>query len=255
MLFTIQIGAEDDVRNGWAEIEGDGTLRRLRVPILMYHYVSPLPPDADDIRIGLTLDPVIFRQHLAYLADNGYNTVSLYEIDDALENGTPLPENPVVLTFDDGYIDHYVYVFPMLQEYGLTGTFFIISQFADDSARGFMSWTQIQEMAAAGMSMQAHTRTHSDLRERDFDFLVYEIVGSMESVAAHSSRDAAIFSYPVGRYDENTLNVIATTGVERAVTTQLGAWHTTDNRFEVSRMRVTEDTEVSGLIHLLNYGR
>ena len=244
----------NDNQDSWQAIEGDGTLRRIRVPVLMYHYVSELPADADAIRRGLTLHPDIFRQHIEYLSDNGYNSVSLYDIDSALENGTELPPNPVVLTFDDGYIDAYTEVFPVLQAHNMTGTFFIITQFADDSLPGYLNWGQIAEMADAGMNMEGHTKTHATLNERDFDFLVFQVMGSLESLIVHSGQIPRMFSYPVGRYDEHTLRFMESTPVERAVTTQVGTVHTTDNRFEMLRMRITDQTGVAALIHLLNYG-
>lgn len=232
---------------------GDGTLRRIRVPILMYHYVGELPPDANDLRIGLTVSPQMFREHMLYLQTAGYQTISLYEVHLALELGTPLPAKPVVLTFDDGYIDHYSTVFPILQEYGFTGTFFIISQFVDDNHPAYMSWEQIGQMANAGMSIEAHTKTHPDLRGRDYDFLVFEILGSIESIGHHTGFEPRIFAYPVGRYDDNTLNILATTDILRAVTTQPGVYLTTDNRLLLPRMRVTNETSVLGLQSLLNY--
>ena len=241
--------------NQWPALEGDGTLRRLQLPILMYHYVSALPPDADDVRIGLTLSPAIFRQHIEYLVNAGYHSVSLYEMDAALMSGAELPPNPVILTFDDGYAEHYNYVFPVLREFGMRGTFFVITQFADNSAENYLNWAQIEEMAAAGMSMEAHTKHHVDLRNRDYDYLVFEIVGSIESIQVHTGTDAQMFAYPVGRYDDSTLAVMKSTDVLRAVTTELGTWHTSDNRLQVSRMRITNETTVAGLIYLLNYGQ
>lgn len=234
-------------------IEGDGTLRRIQVPVLMYHYVSELPEGADAIRQGLTLHPAIFQQHIEYLAENGYHTVSLYEIDEALENGTPLPENPVALTFDDGYIDAYTEVFPVLEAHEMIGTFFIITQFADDNLPQYMNWEQITEMATAGMSMEGHTKTHPTLNGRDYDFLVFQVMGSLESLEVHTGFVPRIFAYPVGRYDEETLIFMDSTPVERAVTTEIGTYHTTDNRYAMSRMRITNETGVAGLAYLLNY--
>lgn len=254
MLFCIHLQAQSNP-NEWPELQGDGTLRRLRLPILMYHYVSQLPPDADAVRTGLTLSPALFQQHIEYLANASYNTVSLYEMDAALMWGTELPENPVVLTFDDGYAEHYNFVFPVLREFEMTGTFFIITQFADNNTPNYLTWAQIEEMEAAGMSMEAHTKNHVDLRNRDYDYLVYEIVGSIESIEAHTGTRSRMFAYPVGRYDDNTLAVMASTDVLRAVTTEIGAWHTSYNRLQLPRMRITNETTVSGLIYLLNYGQ
>jgi peptidoglycan/xylan/chitin deacetylase (PgdA/CDA1 family) len=232
-------------------MRGDGTLRRIHVPILMYHYVSTPPPDADQYRVNLSVEPAMFRQHLQYLKDNGYTTISLYEFDAALMYGTPLPEKPVILTFDDGYIDHYITVFPLLKEFGMTATFFIITDTADHNSANYMTWGQINEMAAAGMSIESHTKTHSELRGRSYDFLVYEILGSLESISAHVNSKAQMFCFPVGHYDDDALAVLASTDVLRAVTTEFGAWHTSDNRLEVPRVRMSNDTGVNALASLL----
>ncbi|MGJ3237868.1 MAG: polysaccharide deacetylase family protein [Anaerolineae bacterium] len=255
MVFVLSIQAQDTspALPVWSPVEGDGTLRRINVPVLMYHYVSELPEDADDIRRGLTLAPDIFREHIAYLSANGYQTVSLNDVDQALEYGTSLPDKPVVLTFDDGYLDAYTEVFPVLRDYGMTGTFFIITQFADERREGYMNWEQIAEMADAGMHMEGHSKTHPSLRERDLDYLVYQVLGSLESVTFHTERIARIFSYPIGHYDVNTLRFMASTPVERAVTTQPGIRQTTDNRYEVPRLRITDTTGIAGLAYLLNY--
>lgn len=229
----------------------DGTLRRIHVPILMYHYVSPLLPDADDIRVGLTIYPETFRAHMQYLHDQGYQTVSLSDLHDALLTGEQLPPRSIVLTFDDGYIDHYTNVFPVLQEFGFAGTFFVITETADNNNPVYLSWAQIQRMYEAGMSIEAHTKTHRDLRGRDYDFLVYEILGSLESIEAHTGNPAHMFAYPSGRYDGKTLEVLQQMPVWRAVTTQQGAYHTTDNLLEVTRLRISGNLSVAGLDALL----
>lgn len=230
--------------------QGDGTLRRIRVPILMYHYISFPPPNADDIRLNLTVTPPQFESHLSYFQTQGYHSLSLYEIDQALDYGFELPDKPIVLTFDDGHSDHYHSVLPLLQAYGFTGTFFIITEFADQNNPQHLTWSQLQEMAQSGMSIQPHTKTHADLTNRDHEFLVYEILGSIESIAAHVGRPTA-FAYPIGRYDDTTLKVLSSTSIQRAVTTQFGFTHTTSNRYEMARIRISQDTTTIGLAYLL----
>jgi peptidoglycan/xylan/chitin deacetylase (PgdA/CDA1 family) len=233
-------------------IVGDGTLRRIQIPILMYHYVSPLPQDADNIRIDLTIEPDIFRSHMDYLKQEGYVSISLYEMHKALINGTSLPNKPIILTFDDGHIDHYTNVLPILQEFDFIGTFFVITGRTDAGDPNYMSWSQIHEMELAGMNMESHTKSHFDLRERSYDYLVYEVLGSIESLAVHTGKEPHMFSYPSGRYDTNTLNILRTLPVWRAVTTQHGTLHTTDNNLELPRLRISGNMSVSGLAHLLN---
>ena len=217
----------------------------------MYHYVSPLPEDVDDIRRDLTVLPETFEAHLQYVADEGYTTISLYELYDALTTGATLPAKPVILTFDDGYSDHYDYVFPALMEHGFTGTFFVITARADANDPAHLSWDQIVEMAAAGMSMEAHTKNHLSLRERDRDFLIYELLGSRESLAAHTGVESRMLSYPAGRYDELSLQMTRELDFWLAVTTQPGEAHITTNRLELSRLRVSYDMQAPGLAHLL----
>ena len=232
-------------------IIGDGTLRRIHVPILMYHYVSRLPPDADATRIGLTVEPAVFQAHMRFLAEQGYTPISLYGLHEALLAGIRLPDKPVILTFDDSYIDHYTNVFPVLQTYGFTATFFVITGKADVNDPAHLSWNQIEEMSAAGMSMESHTKTHLDLRGRDYDFLVYELLGSLESLQGHIGHEPHMFAYPAGRYDDSTLNVLKSLPVWRAVTTQTGSMQTTDNWYELPRLRVTNDMGTAGLRQIL----
>jgi peptidoglycan/xylan/chitin deacetylase (PgdA/CDA1 family) len=230
---------------------GDGTLRRIRVPILMYHRISDVPSDADVYRIDLTVEPRMFHAHMQYLHDEGYHTISLYDLHDALQRGTPLPPKPVILTFDDGYIDHFITVFPLLKEFGMTATFFVITGYADANNPDYLSWGQISAMAEAGMSMEPHTRTHLGLVGRDYDFLVYEVLGSFESMAAHTGRSPRMFAYPGGDYDDSALDMLQSLSVWRALTTERGALHTTDNLLEVARSRVSGDTGVTGLAYIL----
>jgi peptidoglycan/xylan/chitin deacetylase (PgdA/CDA1 family) len=229
----------------------DGTYRRMAVPILMYHYVSELPADADDVRTDLTISPDLFRAHMEALFYQGYTPISLYDLDNALLTGEQLPPKPVVLTFDDGYIDHYTNVFPVLEEYGFTGTFFIITSTADEANPAYVSWAQIAEMSSAGMDMESHTKTHPDLRSRDNDFLVYEMLGSIESLSAYTGKTPHMFSYPIGRYDDATLSVAQSLPIWRAVTTQNGYLMTTDNRLELPRLRIHNFTGVTGLLEIL----
>src|SRR5579871_2120144 len=142
------------------EPKWDGTWRNLHVPILMYHYVSDVPKGADETRIDLTVTPENFAAHVAYLAQQGYHTVSFYQLNNALLTGASLPAKPIILTFDDGYIDDFLNVYPLLRKYNFTATFFIITGTADDKNPGYLSWDEIRAMSSAGMDMEPHTIDH-----------------------------------------------------------------------------------------------
>jgi peptidoglycan/xylan/chitin deacetylase (PgdA/CDA1 family) len=245
--------AASSAQAGWtADVPAwDGTMRRIRVPILMYHYVSTPPGDADSLRINLSIEPDAFREQMEYLFFQGFTPVSLYALHNALQTGAELPPKPVILTFDDGYSDHYDVVFPVLREYGFTGTFFIITGTADNNVAGYLTWPQIAEMAAAGMSMESHTRDHPDLRGRDYPYLVYQLLGAQESLAAYTGQSPGFVAYPVGQYDDMVLTVLRTMPVRGAVTTQPGDMHTTGLELEMPRVRISYGMGAGALAGLL----
>jgi len=210
------------------------------VPILMYHYVSELPPNPDRYRLDLTVLPENFKAQLQYLAEAGYHTITLTDLYLHLTQGYPLPEKPIVLTFDDGYRDAYEVVFPLLLDYGFTGTFFVLATPAHFESPDYLTWAQMKEMSDAGMEIQAHGRDHVDLRNRSYDYLVYQIQGIQEAIHYHTGRLPRFFCYPSGRYDANVIAVLKSAGYWGAVTTKWGKTHVWagEGLFEMPRVRV-----------------
>ena len=92
--------------------------------IVMYHYVRPIENSEYPGIKGLEFD--LFRQQIQFFKEN-FHAVTMEQVIDSLGGKCELPENPILLTFDDGYIDHYQYVFPVLKEYGMQGSFFVPS--------------------------------------------------------------------------------------------------------------------------------
>ena len=209
-----------------------------QVPILMYHYVSELPPNPDRYRLDLTVLPENFQAQLQYLADAGYHTITLTDLYLHLTQGVPLPEKPIVLTFDDGYRDAYEVVFPLLLDYGFTGTFFVLATPTHFESPDYMTWAQMKEMSDAGMEIQSHGRDHVDLRGRSYDYLVYQTLGIQEAIQYHTGRLPRFFCYPSGRYDDNLIAVLKSAGYWGAVTTEWGQTHTREGLFEMPRLRI-----------------
>lgn len=228
-----------------------GYSRTVKVPILMYHYISVPPEDADIYRIDLSVDPVEFRRQMAYLANNGYTTINLEDLSLAITGQQELPPKPIIITIDDGYLDNYTNAFPILQEYGLTATFFIITEFVDQGHPAYMNWDMIREMAAAGMRMEPHTRSHVDLRDRSWDFLVFQILGSQQTLEHHIGYKPRYLAYPGGRYDEQVIEVLKALDFWGAVTTMGGRWHGYNDRYEWKRVRVRFTTTLNDFIGLV----
>jgi peptidoglycan/xylan/chitin deacetylase (PgdA/CDA1 family) len=214
----------------------------LKVPILMYHYISQPPPDSDEYRVDLSVTPDMFRQQMTYLRDNGYTAIDFYDLTSAIAGQSELPDKPVLLTFDDGYIDNYEAAYPILRKFGLKGTFFIITEYVDNGREGYMTWPMIEELAQSGHRIESHSRTHPDLVGKERDKLIWEILGAQETIAAHTGARPRYFCYPGGFYDDATIQLLVELDYWGAVTTTSGSWHNFENRFEWRRVRIHDYT-------------
>jgi peptidoglycan/xylan/chitin deacetylase (PgdA/CDA1 family) len=217
----------------------------------MYHYVSEPPAGADAVRRDLSVAPAQFEAHLAYLRQAGYQVVTLDDLLYNLTLGWPLPARPVILTFDDGYADNYEQAFPLLQQYGVRAHFFIITDFVDEARPGYMSWPQIEEMARAGQRIGSHSRDHPDLRDKPLSYLVWQALGSAQTIEAHVGNHPRWVAYPSGRYDDAAIAVFRSAGYWGGVTTEQGATHTADRLFELRRVRVRGSHTADDLATLL----
>lgn len=225
--------------------------RTVRVPILMYHYISVPPEGSDEYRIDLSVSPENFRAQMEYLAANGYTTVDLYDVTLAIVNQRQLPPKPVVITVDDGYRDFYDNAFPVLRELGLKATLFVITDYVDRGEPNYVSWAMVEEMAQAGIRIEPHSKSHVNMNGRGRDFLIWEMLGSRETVEAHIGYTPRYFAYPGGRYDDLAMQVLEELGFWGAVTTYGGRWHGHMDRFEWTRMRVRYTTTLPVFVDIV----
>lgn len=131
------------------------------VPVLMYHHIDQ--EGNDDIVISEAL----FRDHMETLAAEGYTALFPEDLAAYVETGAPLPEKPVLITFDDGYLSNYEIAWPILEELGMKATIFTIGSTAgnvdhykdtEHPITPHFSWEQGAEMVASGViSIQSHT--------------------------------------------------------------------------------------------------
>ncbi len=235
--------------------QGPLLLRQVRVPILMYHYVSVPLPGSDKYRLDLSVSPANFAAQMASLKDNGYQTISPDDLYAALTQGQKLPDHPILLTFDDGYEDAYTNAYPILQKYGFTGTFFIVTGFIDEGRKGYLTWDQVKEMSNEGMSIQSHSRDHEDMRNRDHDWLVYQIIGPQKTIEAHTGVLPRFFCYPSGEFDDMTMQELRAAGVVAAFTEIDGVYSYSNDTLRLPRVRIRGTTTLPIFIQLLNWDR
>ena len=235
----------------WPTPDSQASERVVYAPILMYHYVEPLPEDADELRVGLTVQPGIFRQQLAYLYARGYRSVSLYDLLYHLAHGKALPEKPIVFTFDDGYRGLYKHAFPHMQAFGYAGTVFLVTGLMDERQPAYLTWEMAREMAMAGWKLEPHSKTHVQLSDRPFELVEYQVLGSMQTVQAHIGDQPRFFGYPSGRYDQQVIDYLLALGFWGAVTTEYGVEHDLAGAFTWQRVRVPGQASLSDLAKYL----
>ncbi len=229
----------------------DGVLRTARVPILMYHYVSEPPEDADAYRLDLSVPPELFAAQLDRILAEGYTTISLEQLLRHLVQGAPLPEKPVIITLDDGYRDNYENAFPLLRERGMTAAFFIVTDFIDEGRPEYLTWDMVREMRDAGMTIGSHGRNHVSLKEQDTDYLIWQALGSLETIQYELGERPWFVAYPGGEYDQATIDIFKSANYWAGLTTIQGATHRSDDLFQLRRVRVRGTTTPDDLARLL----
>lgn len=167
-------------------IQGPGAVA---CPILLYHRIAT-PPFPNDYYVT----PEAFREQMQALHDWGYTTIPISLLVQAIQSGAPLPERPVVITFDDGDITVYTTAFPIMREFGFVGVNYLVANRLE--VEGYMNAAQLQELSAAGWEVGSHSMTHADLRASpDLD---REIRQSRLVLEAALGLPAETFAYPYG---------------------------------------------------------
>nr|NSL48335.1 polysaccharide deacetylase family protein [Dendrosporobacter quercicolus DSM 1736]SDM13474.1 Peptidoglycan/xylan/chitin deacetylase, PgdA/CDA1 family [Dendrosporobacter quercicolus] len=183
------------------------------LPVLLYHRVGP---ESDD----LTVSTERFAEDMAYLAREGYHTISLDQVGQQIRGAIKLPEKPVLITFDDGYLDNYTNAFPILQNFGLQASFYLITGMIGQVNR--MSAAQVREMQAAGMSFGSHTVTHRPLAGLTPNEAAAELNNSKTWLEQMLGREIAFTAYPCGSFSAQTLRLAAEAGYIGGFSTRSG---------------------------------
>lgn len=138
-----------------------------------------------------------------HLNSDGYN---LLEIDALDALSSPMPKASARITFDDGLLEHYTIVRPLLNRYGMTGTFFVISEHVDKKKRELgakpMSWKQIKQLHDDGHIIGNHTATHPNMAELSEDEIMREYNTCDSAIFRHIGVHPNFFAYPYHAHSE-----------------------------------------------------
>jgi peptidoglycan/xylan/chitin deacetylase (PgdA/CDA1 family) len=216
-------------------------LCRRRSVILCYHGVGPTSTRLDP---GfLRVRPDVFRAQLDLLLGAGFEFVTVAELADRSAGAEP-PPGLAALSFDDGMDDNHAVVLPILTELRLTATVYVATGLigkpnpwmAPEAGARMMDELELRELAAAGFEIGAHSVTHPDLSQLDYERCLREMTESRATLERVVGAPVRTFAYPFCRYGPAALAAVQAAGFTAAVTCQgLGSW----DRYELERSLIT----------------
>ncbi len=247
------------------------------VPVLMYHSVS-------DSGEYVVISPENFRKHLEAIEENGFTPVSLDELIRYVDYGFPLPEKPVCITFDDGYLDNYTQAFPMLKEFGFKATIFaIVSSVGKETYKNtsygitpHFDYEQAKEMTDSGLiSIQSHTYDmhqstkfeagpvrETVLRLKNESLIDYitrfrgDVLTAKTILETELEKPVVGFAYPLGKYNAITDYILKTNGIRVSMATSTGINYITaydkNSLYNLNRYNINDSVDAELLISWLS---
>lgn len=220
----------------------------IKVPIIMYHSILKDPSRSNKY----TVTPSVLEEDLKYITDNGYTTVTISDLISYVYDDTPLPEKPIVLTFDDGHYNNYGYLFPLLEKYDMKAVISIVGSYTDkftetDEANlnySYLRWKDIKELMDTGrIEFQNHTYSlHSNTGKRNGtkkikgetdehykNVLEEDILKLQQEFEENTNYTPQCFTYPFGGISNASLNIIKELGFKASLSCEQGINKLTKN--------------------------
>jgi peptidoglycan/xylan/chitin deacetylase (PgdA/CDA1 family) len=199
---------------------------------------------------------------MAYLQQRHYTPLTVTHLAQAMtDSSLHLPDRPVVVTIDDGVADFYMGALPVLTRYGFPATLYVTTGFVGGTSRWLsgvgeglrpmLTWSQIADVQASGIECGAHSRSHPQLDILARAAARDEIVHCKSELEHQLGRQVATFAYPHGYYSAAVRRLVQEAGYSSACAVKHAMSATTDDRFALARIIVTDTDDMDGLGRLL----
>jgi peptidoglycan/xylan/chitin deacetylase (PgdA/CDA1 family) len=230
------------------------------IPVLIYHEIVIDGKQPSETIISLN----DFSKQMQYLADNGYKPISISELV-AFMKGYATYENPIVLTFDDGW-KNTLKALPVLKKREYKASFFIITGAADGKfGSDYMTWTDIKKLAKnKNFEIGSHSVTHpwdpSDNLVtwvqgknpgKGVENVRYELVESKEALEKHLNRDIDFLAWPNGWFNNNLIEIAREAGYKALLTTWEGMNIQNSDILKIKRYKVDGSKDMKHFIKML----
>jgi peptidoglycan/xylan/chitin deacetylase (PgdA/CDA1 family) len=187
----------------------------VEVPILVYHHIRPSVPSGSRVEQRLTVTVDTFDHQMKYLQENGYHVITFGTLLDHFGEAGELPPKPVIISFDDGWEDQFVYALPMLEKYRYSATFFVVTNFVDSP--GFLSWSQLKTILAEGMAIGSHSRSHPHLDKINNPGVLWDQINTSKQILEKQlGAGVEEFAYPYGAYNATAASTVRLAGYKAA---------------------------------------
>ena len=203
----------------------------------MYHIIDK--PRAEREKKYCCL-PDSFSRQMKFLYQSDYSLINLDDIDEILSGRKVMSNTCVAVTFDDGFEDFYQNAFPVLKEFDIPSTLFMVSDRVGQTndwmhsrgspKRNLLNSEQLLEISNSGVLIGSHTCTHPKLNEisSDKEKLKDELFQSRQVLEKHLNKPVDHFAYPYGLFNDDVIDVIKKAGYKTACSTRSGF-----NRLEI----------------------
>ena len=232
------------------------------IPVLMYHHINPNKEDM------VTVTPEVFEGQMRYLHESGYKTLKIDELLSYISGGLALRQKAVVLTFDDGWLDNYIYAFPVIKKYRIYASVFLVTNRIEKASektpqtcylipshkeskslilkgeehKVVLTWNLIKEMVDSGLiDFYSHTESHRECDLLSKNELFKELQESKQSIEKKLDRPCPYLSWPYGKYSGLALNIAKDVGYKAIFTTNLGVTQTGADPFAINRIVVKDN--------------
>lgn len=219
-------------------------MSRKQVPVLCYHHIRNIQM-ASKADMGYEVTVAAFQQQMKALHDNGYHTITPDQYYDYLTKGSPLPEKPVMITFDDTDEEQFTIGKTEMDKYGFKGVYFIMT--VSINRPHYMSAAQIKQLSDEGHVIACHTWNHSQVPKytgNDWNIQLDQPKKKLEEI---TGKKVEYFAYPYGLWNEAALPEIKNRGYKLAF--QLSTKRDTlEPLYTVRRMIISSNWSPSGTI-------
>lgn len=207
------------------------------LPIIMYHHISPKENRQNEYTVSVRE----FESDLQYLKSRGYEAISVSQLLNYVHNGAPLPQKPIMITFDDGFESFYVYAYPLLKQYNMCAVMAVVGQYADTFTKSndhtveysYLTWDEIGELGKSGIvEIANHTdslhnstskrrgcRINKGENEEQYrKMLKDDLTACQKKIESAVGKASVVLAYPYGYNCKQSMAVIKEMGFSAAFT-------------------------------------